>query len=106
MKVFMSIILFIFPFEFNNLCEIKMSKAELLNGKITLDCDFYKHQELLSFKIKTPKKPTVVVYGDSLYDKARSYVKGLKKGDIITIFDIETKTKIHKSSTVIVTISD
>uniref|UniRef100_UPI004049D31F hypothetical protein n=1 Tax=Gelidibacter sp. TaxID=2018083 RepID=UPI004049D31F len=85
-----------------------MTKSELLNGKITINCDYYKNQELISFKIKAPKKPTVIVYGDSLYNEARTYIKSLKNGEIITIFDIETKTNTNakNSPTVIITISD
>lgn len=108
MKLFVTSIFFLSCLVYTNLCETKMTKAELLNGKITINCDDFKDQQLVSFKIKVPKKPTVIVYGDSLYSEARTYVKSLKKGEIITIFDIETitKTETEKSPTVLVTITD
>lgn len=108
MKLFVSSIFFISCLVYNNVCKTKMTKSELLNGKITINCDFYNNQELVSFKIKAPKKPTVIVYGDSLYSQARTYVKSLKEGEIITIFDIETKTNTNTKNPpiVIITISD
>lgn len=108
MKLFVTSICFLSCLFYTNLCETKMTKAELLNGKININCDYLKNQQLVSFKIKVPKRPTLIVYGDSLYSEARTYVKSLKKGEIITIFDIETKTetKTEKSPTVLVTITD
>ena len=109
---FVFIILFVWINNFKSYqttsCEVNMTKSELLDGKLTFNCDYYKDQQLVSFKIKVPKKPTVIVYGDSLYNEARTYVKSLKKGEIITIFDIETKnqTNTEKQLSVIITISD
>lgn len=109
---FVFIILFVWINNFKSYqttsCEINMTKSELLDGKLSFNCKYYKDQQLVSFKIKAPKKPTVIVYGDSLYNEARTYVKNIKKGNIITFFDIETKSKADNKDkfSIVVTIVD
>lgn len=109
---FVFIILFVWINNFKSYqttsCEINMTKSELLDGKLTFNCDYLKNQELVSFKIKVPKKPTVIVYGDSLYNEARTYVKNINKGNIITFFDIETQSKTDNKDkfSIVVTIVD
>lgn len=88
-----------------NFFEIEMTKAQLLQGKLTINCDYYKNKKLISFKIKTPNNPTVNIYGDSLYIEARKYVKGLNIDDKIILFDIKTETNNPKLKNPSVTIT-
>lgn len=115
MKVFIPVMVFILFVGFNNFepsqiiaCEIDMTKSELLDAKLIFNCDDYKNQTIKSFKIKIPNKPTVMVYGDSLQNVTRSHVKNLKKGNIITFYDIETQSETNTKDkvSVVVTISD
>ena len=44
-----------------------------------------------SFKIKVPGQPTVAVAGTKMNSQARSAINRARKGDVVTIFDIEAK---------------
>ena len=88
-----------------NFFEIEMTKAQLLDGKMIINCDYYKNKKLISFKIKTPNNPTIQIYGDSLYIEARINVKNLNIDDKIVLFDIKTETNYPKLKNPSVTIT-
>ncbi|MDG1698465.1 MAG: gliding motility protein GldM [Polaribacter sp.] len=71
---------------------VKMPKSGLSNAPITAglpDFEFDLTIKVQSFKIKVPRKLTVVVNGSKLNARAKKLLSTAKRGDMITIFGIE-----------------
>ena len=68
-------------------CTLTVNKAALLNAVINVT----NKEEVTSFKLKVPGKPTVSIRGNVLSKEAKGYVSAFKSSTSITVFDIKTK---------------
>ena len=71
---------------------ISISKSELMDFNFNTEGN----PSTKRFKIKFPGFPTVVVEGNTLNEKAISFLKRSKKGVHIQVYDIEYRTKDGK----------
>jgi gliding motility-associated protein GldM len=70
---------------------ISLNKSDLeistIGGKL-LDFDFDIKLQTVSFKFKVPGKPTITVRGNKLDSRAKTALKGAKRGQSVQIFDV------------------
>lgn len=70
---------------------ISLNKSDLeistIGGKL-LDFDFDIKLQTVSFKFKVPGKPTITVRGNKLDSRAKTSLKGAKRGQSVQIFDV------------------
>jgi len=78
-------------------CKLEMSKAELRKGLSGIDCNGVVLDQIQSFKIKFLGHPTQLIYGDKLNTKTSVYLRKMKIGNTIVIFDIKYKNKSDKT---------
>ncbi|MDG2372247.1 MAG: gliding motility protein GldM [Flavobacteriaceae bacterium] len=60
-------------------------------GGILKDFDFDIKLQTVSFKFKVPGKPTITVQGNKLDARAKTALKGAKRGQAVQIFDVKVK---------------
>lgn len=97
-------LLFVLFFGFNGFaqeqsktCYADITKEELLENPIHQECfDSYTKETIstLSYKIKFPDHPSLIIRNDSLVRKFRFYVETAKMQDQIVVFDIKFKKEI------------
>ena len=93
---------------------IKKSKSSLRNGTVSAileDFVFDLKLKVNSFKFKVPGQPTISCTGRKLNDRAKSALNRAKRGDIITIFELNTsvigsKIRPKKASPVLIEITN
>ena len=93
---------------------IKKSKSSLRNGTVSAileDFVFDLKLKVNSFKFKVPGQPTISCTGRKLNDRAKSALNRAKRGDIITIFELNTSVigssiRPKKASPVLVEITN
>ncbi len=69
-------------------CKLEMSKEELKKGIVGIDCNGILQENIKSFKIKFPKKPTQLIRSSQLSEKAIAILEVAEIGHIIAVFDI------------------
>ena len=72
-------------------CTLEIEKEQLLESDIILSCDSYNNgSEVIieAFTIKFPGHPSEKIKTGALNMKTRLYLKEMKQGDMIVIFDI------------------
>lgn len=70
---------------------VRMPKTSLMKSTVAAglpDFDFDLKLKVLSFKIKVPGKPTLIVNGRKMNAQAQKIIGTAKKGDIVNIFGI------------------
>lgn len=73
---------------------VKMQKNGLAKSTVGAeipDFDFDVNLKISGFKLQVPGKPVVQVNGQKLNSKAKSAVKGAKRGETVQIFDIQAQ---------------
>ena len=73
-------------------CTIELTIKEILSESFEKDCVQLKNQTIISFKVKIPKRQTIIVTGSLFNDKASGFISKAKTGDHITLFDIKVKS--------------
>ena len=73
----------------NGIVTLNKSDLEISTiGGALLDFDFDIKLETVSFKFKVPGKPTITVRGNKLDSRAKTALKGAKRGQSIQVFDV------------------
>ena len=73
----------------NGIISLNKSDLEISTiGAVLLDFDFDIKLETVSFKFKVPGKPTITVRGKKLDSRAKTALKGAKRGQSVQIFDV------------------
>ncbi len=74
-----------------NKCELRLTKQELMNGKIGMKIgDFLYDMDFLvtAFKVKLPRNRIIRITGNKMNDMAKKELNKLTRNDRIQIFDI------------------
>ena len=76
----------------NGIMSLNKSDLEIstIGGQL-LDFDFDIKLETVSFKFKVPGKPTITVRGNKLDSRAKTALKGAKRGQSVQIFDVNVR---------------
>ena len=84
-----------------NDCYVNMNVEALKNAVISVHFEDFQYDytfEVTSFVIVKPKKPGIIVEGNTIDENAFNQLKKLKKGDIITIGAIKYKVNPNVSA--------
>ena len=84
-----------------NDCYVNMNLEALKNAVISVHFEDFQYDytfEVTSFVIAKPKKPGIIVEGNSIDENVFNQLKKLKKGDIITIGAIKYKVNPNVSA--------
>ncbi|MFC7356676.1 gliding motility protein GldM [Jejudonia soesokkakensis] len=80
-------------------------------GAVLEDFDFDLGLRVTGFSFKVPNQPTVVVSGTTLNAQAKNALRSAKRGDVVSIFDINTSitgsnVKLRKTAPVFIELSN
>jgi hypothetical protein len=84
-----------------NDCYVNMNVEALKNAVISVHFEDFQYDytfEVISFVIVKPKKPGIIVEGNTINENAFNQLKKLKEGDIITIGAIKYKVNPNVSA--------
>ena len=76
----------------NGILTLNKSDLEISTiGGALLDFDFDIKLETVSFKFKVPGKPTITVRGNKLDSRAKTALRGAKRGQSVQVFDVNVR---------------